>query len=93
MLHLLGNKTWSPGSRGRRTRGSSLISLPALLGLCRDLLLQVLAAVPLTCSQPGPLQASAMSPPLRSLLLLALALGLAGTLNPKDPNTCSFWER
>ncbi|KAK1329203.1 hypothetical protein QTO34_011383 [Cnephaeus nilssonii] len=36
-------------------------------------------------------QASAMSPPLRSLLL-ALGLGLAGTLNPNDPNTCSFWE-
>ncbi|KAL0590648.1 Platelet endothelial aggregation receptor 1 [Plecturocebus cupreus] len=37
-------------------------------------------------------QASAMSPPLRPLLLLALGLGLAGTLNPSDPNTCSFWE-
>uniref|UniRef100_A0A452FX43 Platelet endothelial aggregation receptor 1 n=1 Tax=Capra hircus TaxID=9925 RepID=A0A452FX43_CAPHI len=33
-----------------------------------------------------------MSPPLRALLLLALELGLAATLNPKDPNTCSFWE-
>ncbi|XP_073077275.1 platelet endothelial aggregation receptor 1 isoform X3 [Manis javanica] len=33
-----------------------------------------------------------MSPPLCSLLLLALSLRLAGTLNPSDPNTCSFWE-
>ncbi|EPY88676.1 hypothetical protein CB1_000161006 [Camelus ferus] len=33
-----------------------------------------------------------MSPRLCSLLFLALGLGLAGTLNPKDPNTCSVWE-
>lgn len=51
----------------------------------------------LQCPSPAPhlalSQASAMSPPLRALFLLALGLGLAGTLNPKDPNTCSFWER
>ncbi|XP_066894810.1 platelet endothelial aggregation receptor 1 isoform X7 [Kogia breviceps] len=50
----------------------------------------------LQCPSPAPhlalSQASAMSPPLRALFLLALGLGLAGTLNPKDPNTCSFWE-
>uniref|UniRef100_A0A2R8MUX5 Platelet endothelial aggregation receptor 1 n=2 Tax=Callithrix jacchus TaxID=9483 RepID=A0A2R8MUX5_CALJA len=33
-----------------------------------------------------------MSLPLHPLLLLALGLGLAETLNPSDPNTCSFWE-
>uniref|UniRef100_A0A2R9B7S2 Platelet endothelial aggregation receptor 1 n=1 Tax=Pan paniscus TaxID=9597 RepID=A0A2R9B7S2_PANPA len=33
-----------------------------------------------------------MSPPLCPLLLLAVGLRLAGTLNPSDPNTCSFWE-
>ncbi|XP_073662087.1 platelet endothelial aggregation receptor 1 isoform X7 [Tursiops truncatus] len=50
----------------------------------------------LQCPSPAPhlalSQASAMSSPLRALFLLALGLGLAGTLNPKDPNTCSFWE-
>lgn len=38
-------------------------------------------------------QASAVSPTLCSLLLLALSPGLAGALNPNDPNTCTFWER
>uniref|UniRef100_A0A2K5UFL1 Platelet endothelial aggregation receptor 1 n=1 Tax=Macaca fascicularis TaxID=9541 RepID=A0A2K5UFL1_MACFA len=33
-----------------------------------------------------------MSLPLCPLLLLAVGLRLAGTLNPSDPNTCSFWE-
>ncbi|XP_011364797.1 platelet endothelial aggregation receptor 1 [Pteropus vampyrus] len=37
-------------------------------------------------------QASAVSAPLCSLLLLALSPGLAGTLSPNDPNTCTFWE-
>lgn len=41
---------------------------------------------------PAPAPGLAMLPPLRSLLL-ALGLGLAGALNPNDPNTCSFWER
>ena len=51
---------------------------------------RLVAAVPFTGHVMS--QASAMSPPLCSLLL-ALGLGLAGTLNPNDPNTCSFWER
>lgn len=38
-------------------------------------------------------QASALVPPLRSFLLLALSLGPARTLDANDPNTCSFWER
>lgn len=94
MLHAVRKKSWSPGSRAQRTRGSSLISALSLaLSLQRlappDLWLQCLSpALRLALSQ-GP----AMSPPLRALLLLALELGLAATLNPKDPNTCSFWER
>lgn len=36
-------------------------------------------------------QACAM--PLCPLLLLALGLRLAGTLNSNDPNVCTFWER
>lgn len=38
------------------------------------------------------LQASAMRPLLR-LLLLALGLGLTQPLNSNDPNVCTFWER
>lgn len=90
MLYLVRNQTWSLGSLGQRTRASSL--LPPLVSAATwppGLWLQ--------CPSPAPhlalSQASAMSSPLRALFLLALGLGLAGTLNPKDPNTCSFWER
>lgn len=94
VLHLVRNKAWSPGSRAQRARGSSLISSVSLAPS-----LQRLAPPGLwpQCPSPAPhlalSQAPAMSPPLRALLLLALELGLAATLNPKDPNTCSFWER
>ena len=85
---------WSPGSRAQRTRGSSLISA---LSLALSLQRPAPPGLWLQCPSPALRlalsQAPAMSPPLRALLLLALELGLAATLNPKDPNTCSFWER
>lgn len=83
-----------PGSRAQRTRGSSLISASAwaLFPSAETCSSRSVATVPLTCSA-WPCHRPCNVTTLRALLLLALELGLAATLNPKDPNTCSFWER
>ncbi|KAF5920148.1 hypothetical protein HPG69_006419 [Diceros bicornis minor] len=93
VCHLVRNETWGAGAQGawgQRTRGSSLISSVTPAQVSADTWSsRFVAAVPLSCLALP--QASAMSSPLHSLFL-ALGLGLAGTLNPNDPNTCSFWE-
>lgn len=75
---------------GQTARGStSLICTPAHV-CAQTRPSRLVAAVPPT---PAMSQASALAPPLRSFLLLALSLGPARTLDANDPNTCSFWER